>query len=158
MSSSNGMNYAPQGKPRPVVTQGEFIFAAMSLDHGHIYGMCNGLREAGGTLKWVYDPDPAKVEVFCRTYPEVQVAFSQEQILQDNEVILVGCGGSNERARPAWRESHAKTASIILRTKPHSQRWINWLMRRRQRQRQLKSIRSIIVSVSMLKARSSQAS
>jgi hypothetical protein len=26
--------------------------------------MCNGLIEAGATLKWVYDPDPAKVDKF----------------------------------------------------------------------------------------------
>ncbi|GAA3333151.1 hypothetical protein GCM10020331_096090 [Ectobacillus funiculus] len=47
-------------KPNPVVGEGEFRFAAISLDHGHIYGMCNGLIEAGATLKWVYDPDQEK--------------------------------------------------------------------------------------------------
>src|SRR5204863_1670038 len=57
---SDGMNYAPQGKPQPVVQPGEFIFAAVALDHGHIYGQCNGLREAGGELRYVFDPDPAK--------------------------------------------------------------------------------------------------
>ena len=45
----------------PVVKEGEFQIAAAALDHGHIYGMCNGLIEAGATLKWVYDPDPKKV-------------------------------------------------------------------------------------------------
>ena len=44
---SSGMNYAPQGKPNPVVKPGEFVFAASHLDHGHIYGQCNGLIEAG---------------------------------------------------------------------------------------------------------------
>ena len=44
---SDGMNYAPQGKPSPVVKPGEFVFAAAHLDHGHIYGQCNGLLEAG---------------------------------------------------------------------------------------------------------------
>ncbi|MFD0670619.1 Gfo/Idh/MocA family protein [Cohnella sp. GCM10027633] len=89
MSRANGMNYAPQGKPRPVVGAGEFVFAATALEHGHIYGMCNGLREAGATLKWVYDPDPAKVEKFVAAYPEVRAAASLEQILQDPEVRLV---------------------------------------------------------------------
>ncbi|MCR4727538.1 MAG: gfo/Idh/MocA family oxidoreductase, partial [Lachnospiraceae bacterium] len=51
----DGMNYAPKGKPAPVVKPGEFCIAAIALDHGHIYGMCNGLIEAGATLKWVYD-------------------------------------------------------------------------------------------------------
>ncbi len=89
MSKANGMNYAPQGKPRPVVGAGEFVFAAMALDHGHIYGMCNGLREAGATLKWVYDPDPEKVEKFLAAYPETRVAASEQEILQDPEVRLV---------------------------------------------------------------------
>ena len=53
MNKKDGMNYAPVGKPQPVVREGEFVFAAAALDHGHIYGMCNGLIEAGATLKWV---------------------------------------------------------------------------------------------------------
>ena len=51
MSSSDGMNYAPKGKPNPVVKPGEFIFSVIALDHGHIFGMCNGLVEAGATIK-----------------------------------------------------------------------------------------------------------
>jgi len=89
----DGMNYAPQGKPNPVVKPGEFVFAAMALEHGHIYGMCNGLIEAGGTLKWVYDDDPAKVERFVKTYPGVRVAPSADAILQDPEVMLVAAAG-----------------------------------------------------------------
>ncbi|MEK5441244.1 Gfo/Idh/MocA family oxidoreductase [Fredinandcohnia sp. FSL W7-1320] len=85
----DGMNYAPKGKPNPVVKKGEFIFAAACLDHGHIYGMCNGLIEAGATLKWVYDPDPLKVAKFLETFPEVVHAESLEQILSDTSVQLV---------------------------------------------------------------------
>ena len=83
------MTYAPQGKPRPVVKAGEFVFAAAHLDHGHIYGQCNGLLEAGGTLKWVYDADPARMATFCAKYPNVKMARSLDEILQDPEVKLV---------------------------------------------------------------------
>lgn len=86
---SDGMNYAPQGKPRPVVKPGEFVFAAAYLEHGHIYGQCNGLSEAGGLLKWVYDPDPAKVTAFRKAFPTVQVARSFDEILADPDVHLV---------------------------------------------------------------------
>jgi predicted dehydrogenase len=89
MNRSDGMNYAPQGKPQPVVGPGEFVFAAAALDHGHIYGMCNGLIEAGATLKWVYDPDPEKVARFRQTYPQAKAAASLDEILQDAEVRLV---------------------------------------------------------------------
>lgn len=89
MNKSDGMNYAPQGKPNAVVKAGEFVFAAMYLDHGHIYGMCNGLVEAGATLKWVYDPDPLRAAHFKSMYPTVQIADSEEQVLEDPEVHLV---------------------------------------------------------------------
>jgi len=86
---SDGMNYAPQGKAEPVVKSGEFVFAAAHLDHGHINGQCNGLLEAGATLKWVYDPDPVKVDGFLQNYPQAKVARSLDEILDDSEVKLV---------------------------------------------------------------------
>ncbi|MEO7414254.1 MAG: Gfo/Idh/MocA family oxidoreductase [Opitutaceae bacterium] len=86
---SDGMNYAPQGKPAPVVKPGEFVFAAAHLDHGHIYGQCNGLLEAGAELKWVYDPDPKKVAAFAEKYPQVKVARSLDEILADDQIKLV---------------------------------------------------------------------
>ena len=89
MQKSDGMNYAPQGKVNAVCGPGDFRFAAVGLDHGHIYGMCNGLREAGGDLTWVYDPDPLKVELFCRTYPGVRAARSETEVLDDPTLRLI---------------------------------------------------------------------
>src|SRR6187200_916882 len=86
---SDGMNYAPQGKPSPVVKPGEFVFAAAFLEHGHIYGQCNGLIEAGAQLKWVYDSDPKKVEAFLSKYPHTKVARSFDEILDDPAIQLV---------------------------------------------------------------------
>lgn len=98
MNVSDGMNYAPQGKPRPVVKPGEFVFSAVRLDHGHIYGMTNGLIEAGATLKYVYDPDPKKVEAFLRAYPQAKAARSEEEALQDSETHLIaGAAITSER-------------------------------------------------------------
>ena len=79
----------PQGKPRPVVKPGEFAFAAVALDHGHINGQCNGLSEAGGELRWVYDPDPAKVEAMLKKYPQAKAAPSIDAVLDDPEIKLV---------------------------------------------------------------------
>jgi predicted dehydrogenase len=86
---ADGQSYAPKGKANPVVKPGEYIFAAAYLDHGHIYGQCNGLTEAGATLKWVYDPDAKKVTEFVAKFPGVQVAPSFEAILADPAVKLV---------------------------------------------------------------------
>jgi predicted dehydrogenase len=89
MSNADGMNYAPQGKPAPVCQPGDFVFAAVGLDHGHIYGQCNGLLEAGAVLRWVYDPDAEKVAAFVKKHPEAKPAASLEQVLDDKEIRLV---------------------------------------------------------------------
>jgi len=98
MAASDGMSYAPQGKPAPVCAPGDFPFAATHLDHGHIYGQCNGLVEAGGELRWVYDSDPARVEAFCQKFPQVKPATSLEAILDDEDILLVAAAAiPNER-------------------------------------------------------------
>ena len=98
MNRADGMNYAPTGKPKPVVGPGEFVFSAVRLDHGHIYGMTNGLLEAGATLKYVYDPDPKKVEAFIKAYPEARPARSEDEALQDQETRLIaGAAITSER-------------------------------------------------------------
>ncbi|GGE25682.1 oxidoreductase [Pullulanibacillus camelliae] len=89
MDKNDGMNYAPKGSFNRVVEDGVFQFAVIGLDHGHIYGMCNGLTEAGGTLVSVYDPDKQKVEAFCKSFPGVEPAHSEEEILLNPQIQLV---------------------------------------------------------------------
>ena len=86
---TDGMTYAPKGKPRPVVKPGAFVFSAMALDHGHIQGMCNGLTEAGATLKYVWDPDKDKVQQFLAAFPQAIPAESREQVLLDPDTRLI---------------------------------------------------------------------
>lgn len=85
----NMEKYIAKKKLGPVVEDGEFHFAAVSLNHGHIYGMCDGLIEAGATLKWVFDSDSEKIKAFIEKYPKVKVAKSIDQILNDEEIKLV---------------------------------------------------------------------
>jgi predicted dehydrogenase len=86
-------------KPMAVVKPGEFVFSAMYLEHGHLYGMTGGLIQAGATLKSFYDPDPEKVAAFTRAFPQVKAASSEEEILMDPEVRLVAAAAvTNRRA------------------------------------------------------------
>lgn len=101
MSADNksGMDYAPVGASKKVEGAEQFVFAAVNLDHGHIYGMCNGLLEAGARLKWVYDRDEKKVAQFVQKFPQVQVALRLEDIWNDQEVLLIAAAAiPNERA------------------------------------------------------------
>ncbi len=89
MERKEGFNHMPKGKPNKVVQPGEFMFAAVGLDHAHVGGMTNGLLEAGGTLKYIYDPDPKKMDRYKKLFPQAALARSEEEVLEDPEVHLV---------------------------------------------------------------------
>lgn len=88
--SKDGMNYAPEMKKvQKVVESGEFNFAAAYFDHGHIYGQINGLASYGGTLKYVYDPNPERYESVLKEHPGAKAVSDFREILDDPTVQLV---------------------------------------------------------------------
>ncbi|MCL2017067.1 MAG: Gfo/Idh/MocA family oxidoreductase [Defluviitaleaceae bacterium] len=106
--AADGMNYAPKGKPNPVVKAGEFVFAAVGLDHGHIGGMCNGLIEAGATLKYIYDTDADRLARYLKEYPTAKAAASEEEVLNDPEIKLIANAGiPSERCATGLRAMQA---------------------------------------------------
>ncbi|GAB6276821.1 MAG: Gfo/Idh/MocA family oxidoreductase [Rectinema sp.] len=86
---SSGQFYAPKGKAAPVCAQGECNIGVIGLDHGHIYGMCNGLTEAGAAIAMVYDRDAANVARFREVYPDAIPASSIDEILRASDIKLV---------------------------------------------------------------------
>ena len=90
----NAREYEPsEPLPGRAVEPGELDVAAMHLDHDHIYGMCEGLVAAGADLRWVFDPDPAKVARFRERFPQAHPARSEEEVLADERVRLVASAG-----------------------------------------------------------------
>nr|WP_319473967.1 Gfo/Idh/MocA family oxidoreductase [uncultured Sphaerochaeta sp.] len=89
MQKMDGQQYAPEGKPQPVCKNGEFIVGVIGLDHGHIFGMCNGLKEAGAEIALVYDPDERKVAQFVEKFPSAKQAVSKKEVLVDSSVQLI---------------------------------------------------------------------
>jgi predicted dehydrogenase len=87
------MPYEPLPKPVPVVKPGEFIFAASHLEHGHIYNQCQGLIEAGGELRYVYDTDPERLAAFCKRFPTARPVDSFDRLLEIDEIKLVASAG-----------------------------------------------------------------
>lgn len=95
----DGANYAPSADSVKVVNDGEFYFAVAHLDHGHIYGQTNGLIDAGASLKYVYDPDPARVAEFVRRYPQAEAISDFQTLLDDPSIQLVAAAAiPNQRA------------------------------------------------------------
>jgi predicted dehydrogenase len=98
MRGMDGQTYAPKGKPEPVCRHGEFLVGVIGLDHGHIYGMCNGLTEAGATVTRVWDPDEEKAQAFAEAFPSALIAASKEEVLSDSAIHLIASAAiPNER-------------------------------------------------------------
>ena len=88
--SRDGMNYVPDmSQMKPVVEPGEFVFAASHFDHGHIYGQIEGLAQAGGTLKAIFEPDASRFASVCEQHPVARVVSDFREILDDDEIKLV---------------------------------------------------------------------
>ncbi len=95
----DGGTYAPRGKACAVCEKGAFPIGVIGLDHGHIYGMCNGLTEAGATLGPVYDPDPAKVGPFLAAFPEAWAAGSREEVLASDVKLVASAAVPADRCQ-----------------------------------------------------------
>ena len=86
---ADGQNYAPRGHAAPVCGEDDFHVGVVGLDHGHIFGMSNGLTEAGAVIDLVYDPDTEKAEAFCKRYPGARTASSLEEILDNERIKMI---------------------------------------------------------------------
>jgi predicted dehydrogenase len=64
-------------------------FAAVGLNHGHIYGQVSTLLAAGAELAWVYADEPELLAQFQRKFPDCKVARSYQEILDDESVQVV---------------------------------------------------------------------
>jgi predicted dehydrogenase len=86
----DGMNYAPDmGHAKKVVPPGEFLFAAAAFDHGHIYGQIEGLAQAGGTLRAVWDDRDGRVDSVLEKHPECRRVERLEDLLDDPSLHLI---------------------------------------------------------------------
>jgi predicted dehydrogenase len=64
-------------------------FAAIGLDHAHIFGMIAAVQRGGGILVAFHASDPAQIADFRKRYgDDVQLA-SEDEILNDKSIVLV---------------------------------------------------------------------
>ncbi|MBP1886306.1 Gfo/Idh/MocA family protein [Sinorhizobium mexicanum] len=82
----------------------ELRFAAVGLNHNHIYGQVNCLLRAGARLVGFHEEDEALAAEFSAVYKDVPRIATLEQILEDERIGLVTSAAiSSERAELAIR-------------------------------------------------------
>ena len=68
---------------------GRIRFAVIGVNHGHIYGMTETIRHAGGELVMFHAEEPDLASDFARRYPSVQRVADERAILEDASIHLV---------------------------------------------------------------------
>src|SRR5215211_3535849 len=74
-------------------------FAAIGLNHSHIYGQVNLLLRAGAELVSFFATEPELIAQFAKTYPQARLANNAQEILEDDSIhLIVSAAIANERA------------------------------------------------------------
>ncbi|GAB4517042.1 MAG: Gfo/Idh/MocA family oxidoreductase [Anaerolineae bacterium] len=85
------------------MTNGESLpkirFAAIGLNHAHIYGQVNAMLGAGAELVSFYSREPDLAARFSAVYPQARQVQTMEEILEDETIqLIVSAAIPNERA------------------------------------------------------------
>ena len=64
-------------------------FAVCGMSHDHIYGMIGAIQRGGGELVAAWGGEADKLAAFAGRYPDVKIAATQDEILENPQVQLV---------------------------------------------------------------------
>jgi predicted dehydrogenase len=64
-------------------------FSVIGINHGHIYSQVDAVTRGGGQLVAVYAKEPDLIAAFTKRYPQVKVAGSEKEILEDKTIQLI---------------------------------------------------------------------
>lgn len=74
-------------------------FAVCGISHSHIYGMIEAVKRGGGVLVKAWGQEPDLLDAFKKRYPDVPIAATQDEIVNDPSLQLVlSSQVANERA------------------------------------------------------------
>ncbi|MBC7813950.1 MAG: Gfo/Idh/MocA family oxidoreductase [Burkholderiales bacterium] len=68
-------------------------FAVIGLNHNHIYGQVKCLVDASAEFVSYYAPEADLIAEFAAHYPQVKLAHSAEEILEDETIQIVASAG-----------------------------------------------------------------
>jgi predicted dehydrogenase len=64
-------------------------FSVIGINHDHIYSQVGAVIRGGGQLISLYAKEPDLVESFTKRYPQVKLAASDKEILEDKSIQLI---------------------------------------------------------------------
>ena len=64
-------------------------FSVIGINHGHIYSQVDAVIRGGGQLISLYAKEPDLIATFTKRYPQVKIANSEKEILEDKSIQLI---------------------------------------------------------------------
>lgn len=93
-------------------------FAAIGIDHRHVYGMAGNLIEAGARfVGWATEGTPNTLDGFVARFPDVPRAARAEDLLDDPTIDLVLLSGI-PRDRAGWAIRAMQAGKDVMSDKP----------------------------------------
>src|SRR3954465_13563136 len=78
-------------------------FAAVGLDHRHIYDLAEGLIDAGATFAgyWPQTTDPRVLDGVRKRFPDIPAVEDRDALMRDPSIhVIVSAAAPGARARP----------------------------------------------------------
>ncbi len=93
-------------------------FAAIGIDHRHVYGMAANMIDAGaGFVGWSTEGHPETEEGFVKRFPDVPRSASAEALLEDPTIDFIILSGI-PRDRAGWAIKAMEAGKDVLSDKP----------------------------------------
>ena len=74
-------------------------FSVININHNHINSMTQAVKRGGGELVSLYAKEPELIAAFTKQFPEVKLAGSEKEILEDKSIqLILSSGIPDERA------------------------------------------------------------
>jgi predicted dehydrogenase len=74
-------------------------FAAIGMNHGHIYGQTEAVIRGGGELVAFFAKEPDLAEAYAKRFPQARLVKDEREILEDPKIqLVVSAAIANERA------------------------------------------------------------
>lgn len=79
------------GQEKPIITgqKSRIRFAAIGLNHNHIYGQVEAVQRGGGEFVSFFAKEPELSAAFSKRFPQAKLARSAQEILEDKTIQLV---------------------------------------------------------------------
>lgn len=80
---------ASEQAPERQVDDPRIKFSVIGINHGHIYSQVAAVIRGGGELVSLYAKEPDLIAAFVKRYPQVKLANSEKEVLEDKSVQLI---------------------------------------------------------------------